>query len=133
MLNRVILIGRLTKDPELRYTDKGVAITQFTLAVNRPFKNNGEQEADFIPVVTWDKLAESTAKNLKKGRLIATEGRIEVRSYETEDGKRAYSTKVVTSNIRYLDSNKDNKQANNPDPFLADSKPMDFNDDDLPF
>lgn len=133
MLNRVILIGRLTKDPELRYTASGVGVTQFTLAVDRPFKNNGEKEADFIPVVTWDKLAESTANNLKKGRLIAVEGRIEVRSYETEDGKRAYSTKVVANNIRYLDSNKDNKQANNPDPFLDDGKPMNINDDDLPF
>ncbi len=81
MLNRVILIGRLTRDPELRYTPAGVAVTQFTLAVDRPFTSQGgEREADFIPVVTWRQLAETCANYLRKGRLTAVEGRIQVRN-----------------------------------------------------
>jgi single-strand DNA-binding protein len=82
MLNRVVLIGRLTRDPELRYTPAGVAVTQFTLAVDRPFSSNnngGEREADFIPIVTWRQLAETCANYLRKGRLTAVEGRIQVR------------------------------------------------------
>src|SRR6476660_1936527 len=97
MLNRVILIGRLTRDPELRYTPAGVAVTQFTLAVDRPFSSTGqngerEREADFIPVVTWRQLAETCANYLRKGRLTAVEGRIQVRNYENNEGKRVYVT-----------------------------------------
>ncbi|MDF2939086.1 MAG: single-stranded DNA-binding protein, partial [Paenibacillaceae bacterium] len=93
MLNRVILIGRLTRDPELRYTPQGVAVTQFTLAVDRPFSNNqNEREADFIPVVTWRQLAETCANYLRKGRLAAVEGRIQVRNYENNEGRKVYVT-----------------------------------------
>lgn len=93
MLNRVILIGRLTRDPELRYTPSGVAVTQFTIAVDRPFTSQGgEREADFIPVVTWRQLAETCANYLRKGRLTAVEGRIQVRNYENNEGKRVYVT-----------------------------------------
>jgi single stranded DNA-binding protein (ssb) len=109
MLNRVILIGRLTRDPELRYTPAGVAVTQFTLAVDRPFSSNqGEREADFIPIVTWRQLAETCANYLRKGRLTAVEGRIQVRNYENNEGKRVYVTEVIADNVRFLESNRDN-------------------------
>lgn len=108
MLNRVILIGRLTKDPELRYTPAGVAVTQFTLAVDRPFSSQGgEREADFIPVVTWRQLAETCANYLRKGRLTAVEGRIQVRNYENNEGRRVYVTEVIADNVRFLESNRD--------------------------
>lgn len=105
MLNRIILIGRLTRDPELRYTPAGVAVTQFTLAVDRNFTGqNGEREADFIPVVTWRQLAETCANYLRKGRLAAVEGRIQVRNYENNEGKRVYVTEVIADNVRFLES-----------------------------
>ena len=108
MLNRVILIGRLTKDPELRYTPSGVAVTQFTLAVDRPFSSQqGEKEADFIPVVTWRQLAETCANYLRKGRLTAVEGRIQVRNYDNNEGKRVYVTEVIADNVRFLESSRD--------------------------
>lgn len=103
MLNRSILIGRLTRDPDLRYTPAGVAVTQFTLAVDRPFSNNGEKESDFIPVVTWRQLAETCANYLRKGRLCAVEGRIQVRNYENNEGKRVYVTEVIADNVRFLE------------------------------
>ncbi|OWR32080.1 single-stranded DNA-binding protein [Saccharibacillus sp. O23] len=105
MLNRVILIGRLTRDPELRYTPAGVAVTQFTIAVDRPFTSQGgEREADFIPVVTWRQLAETCANYLRKGRLTAVEGRIQVRNYDNNEGKRVYVTEVIADNVRFLES-----------------------------
>lgn len=108
MLNRVILIGRLTRDPEMRYTPAGVAVTQFTLAVDRPFSSGqGEREADFIPIVTWRQLAETCANYLRKGRLTAVEGRIQVRNYENNEGKRVYVTEVIADNVRFLESNRE--------------------------
>ncbi|ANY73660.1 single-stranded DNA-binding protein [Paenibacillus ihbetae] len=158
MLNRVILIGRLTRDPELRYTPSGVAVTQFTLAVDRPFTGQGgEREADFIPVVTWRQLAETCANYLRKGRLTAVEGRIQVRNYENNEGKRVYVTEVIADNVRFLESNREgggggnreessfgggsgggnrggnNFSRNNQDPFSDEGKPIDISDDDLPF
>ncbi|KAA9005145.1 single-stranded DNA-binding protein [Paenibacillus spiritus] len=116
MLNRVILIGRLTRDPELRYTPAGVAVTQFTLAVDRPFTSQGgEREADFIPIVTWRQLAETCANYLRKGRLAAVEGRMQVRNYENNEGKRVYVTEVIADNVRFLESaqNRDGGQSSN--------------------
>jgi single-strand DNA-binding protein len=105
VLNRVILIGRLTRDPELRYTPSGVAVAQFTLAVDRPFtRDGGEREADFIPIVTWRQLAETCANYLRKGRLTAVEGRIQVRNYENSEGRRVYVTEVIADNVRFLES-----------------------------
>lgn len=105
-MNHVVLIGRLTRDPELRYTPNGVAVTTFTLAVNRPFTNQaGEQEADFIPVVAWQKLAENCANNLGKGRLVAVEGRLQIRSYE-KDGNKHRIAEVVASEVKFLDYGK---------------------------
>ncbi|MFD1179516.1 single-stranded DNA-binding protein [Paenibacillus puldeungensis] len=133
MLNRVILIGRLTRDPELQYTPSGVAVTKFTLAVDRPFTSQGgEREADFIPVVTWRQLAETCANYLSKGRLTAVEGRINVRNYENNEGKRIYVTEVIADNVRFLESNRTNSNGGG-DPFHDDGKSIDIPDSDLPF
>jgi single-strand DNA-binding protein len=142
MLNRVVLIGRLTRDPELRYTPNGVAVTTFTLAVDRPFKNNdGDKEADFIQIVTWRQLAELCANYLSKGRLTAVEGRIQVRNYENNEGRKVYITEVVADNVRFLESQnrgpsdapRDNNNRDDSDQFAYDGKPIDISDDDLPF
>lgn len=109
MLNRSILIGRLTRDPEMKYTPAGVAVTQFTLAVDRPTAADREREADFIPIVTWRQLAETCANHLNKGRLVAVEGRIQVRNYENSEGKRVYVTEVIADNVRFLDYKKDDE------------------------
>ncbi|KAA0546035.1 single-stranded DNA-binding protein [Bacillus sp. BGMRC 2118] len=104
MMNRVVLVGRLTKDPELRYTPSGVAVATFTLAVNRTFTNQqGEREADFINCVIWRKPAENVANFLKKGSLAGVDGRIQTRSYEGQDGKRVYVTEVLAESVQFLE------------------------------
>ena len=104
MLNRVVLVGRLTKDPDLRYTSSGVAVATFTLAVNRTFSNQqGEREADFINCVVWRKQAENVANFLKKGSLAGVDGRIQTRNYEGQDGKRVYVTEVVAESVQFLE------------------------------
>jgi single-strand DNA-binding protein len=144
MLNRVVLIGRLTRDPELRYTPNGVAVTTFTLAVDRPFKSNGETETDFINIVTWRGLAENVAQYLKLGKLAAADGRLQIRNYENNEGKKVYVTEVVADNVRFLESANSNSRGNtgnsntgqsgsSDDPFKGDGKPIDISDDDLPF
>ena len=103
-MNNVSLIGRLTKDPELRHTQSGSPTTNFTLAVDRNFKNaEGEREADFINCVAWRKLAETIAHNLSKGRRIGVTGRIQTRNYEDKDGVRRYVTEVVVEQMDFLD------------------------------
>lgn len=104
MINRVVIVGRLTKDPELRYTPNGIASCRFTVAVNRTFKGqNGEQEADFINCQAWRKNAENLANFMKKGSLIGLEGKIQTGSYEGQDGKRVYTTDVVADSIQFLE------------------------------
>lgn len=104
MLNRIILIGRLTRDPELRYTPSGAAVASFTLAVDRRFANaQGEREADFIRIVAWRKLAEICSNQLNKGRLVAVDGRLQVRSYDGQDGQRRTISEVVAEDVRFLD------------------------------
>lgn len=104
MMNRVVLVGRLTKDPELRYTPSGVAVATFTLAVNRTFTNQqGEREADFINCVIWKRPAENVANFLKKGSLAGVDGRIQSRSYEGQDGKRVYVTEVLADSVQFLE------------------------------
>lgn len=104
MINRVILVGRLTKDPELKYTSSGAAVGRFTLAVNRTFSNaSGEKDADFINCTVWRKQAENTANFLKKGSLAGVEGRIQTGSYEGQDGKRIYTTEVVCDSVQFLE------------------------------
>ncbi|RFU62495.1 single-stranded DNA-binding protein [Peribacillus glennii] len=104
MMNRVILVGRLTKDPELRYTPNGVPVATFTLAVNRSFTNQqGEREADFINCVVWRKPAENVANYLKKGSLAGVDGRIQTRNYEGQDGKRVYVTEILAESVQFLE------------------------------
>lgn len=163
MINRVVLVGRLTKDPELKYTPSGVAMARFTLAVNRTFSNQqGEREADFINCLVWRKQAENAANYLKKGSLAGVEGRIQTGSYEGQDGKRIYTTDVVADSVQFLEprsgqatqSDAPTTQPNehqrsqseyqqpqtqqnytrvDEDPFTNSSGPVEVQDDDLPF
>ena len=162
MINRVVLVGRLTKEPDLRYTPSGVAVATFTLAVNRTYSNQqGEREADFINCVIWRKPAENVANFLKKGSLAGVEGRIQTRSFDGQDGKRVYVTEVVADSVQFLEprnasanqggsfgmnqQNQGGFNAGNPfeapsqkpsfndDPFGGTSKTIDITDDDLPF
>lgn len=114
MINRSVLVGRLTKDPDLRYTPSGVAVARFTLAVNRTFANaQGEKEADFINVTVWRKQAENAANYLKKGHLAGVEGRIQTGSYEGTDGKRVYTTEVVADSVQFLEPRTQSSQREN--------------------
>jgi single-strand DNA-binding protein len=132
-MNNVSLVGRLTKDGELRYTQNGVATFSFTLAVDDPFAK-GEKKADFINIVVWQKTAENAANYLRKGHMTGVTGRINTRNYE-KDGKKVYITEVIASDIRFLEP-KGNKTDSPPpkhSPFKEDEKPIDISDDDLPF
>jgi len=152
MINRTVLVGRLTRDPELKYTANGAAVASFTLAVNRQFTNSqGEREADFINCVIWRKAAENFANFTHKGSLVGIDGRIQTRNYENQQGQRVYVTEVVADNFSLLESRKDNSnnntnsnqspsnnQSNNSnnnmsDPLADNSKPIDISDDSLPF
>ena len=105
MINRTVLVGRLTRDPELRYTGSGAAVVTFTVAVNRQFTNSqGEREADFINCVMWRKAAENFANFTRKGSLVGIDGRIQTRSYENQQGQRVYVTEVVAENFSLLES-----------------------------
>lgn len=158
MLNRVVLVGRLTKDPDLRYTPSGVAVANFTVAVNRPFSNQqGEREADFINCVIWRRPAENLANFMKKGGMVGVDGRIQTRSFEGQDGKMVYITEVVADSVQFLESKgssqnrggqdsyspgfqqnqnqspNQNQNQFNDDPFKDNGEPIDISDDDLPF
>ena len=157
-MNKAILIGRLTKDPELRTTPTGRNVCQFSVAVSRNFTNaNGEREADFINCVVWDKQAENLVKYQKKGNQIAVEGRIQTRNYDDKEGKKVYVTEILASNISFLDSKgtgaTGNTSFNNlpeppmvdtssnnmetvsveKDPFEAFGDSIEISDNDLPF
>lgn len=152
MINNVVLVGRLTKDVDLRYTSGGTAVGTFTLAVNRNFTGqDGKREADFIQCVIWRKPAETLTNYAKKGTLIGITGRIQTRNYENQQGQRVYVTEVVADNFQLLESRSaaENRQAsssqstpaNEPPmpnfsrdqaPFLNDSS-LEISDDDLPF
>jgi len=115
-MNKVFLIGRLTRDPELRYTSSNIAVATFSIAVNRPFTGqSGEREADFINIVVWRRQAENIKNYLSQGSQIAIDGRIQTRSYDGEDGKKRYVTEVVADNVQFLDSKnrQDNGMNNN--------------------
>ena len=113
MINRVVLVGRLTKDVELRYTPSGVPMARFTMAVNRPFSNQqGEKEADFIGCIAWRKQAENLANFMRKGSLIGIEGRIQTGSFEGQDGKRVYTSDVVADAVQFLEP-RSNENAQN--------------------
>jgi len=157
MLNKVVLIGRLTKEPELKYTNSNKAVLNNTIAVNRLFTDaSGERQADFINFVVWNKQAENVKKFLNKGSLIAIDGRIETRNYENNEGKRVYVTEVIADNVTFLESKnkvtspaasnnepspydfeepkKENKTNNiEEDPFADFGDAIEISDDDLPF
>lgn len=138
MINKVVLIGRLTRDPDLRYTKNSTATCSFTLAVNRRFTNQaGEQEADFIHVVTWKGLAESCNKFLRKGRLVAVTGRLQTRNYEGNDGLKRFITEVVAEEVQFLESGQKQSQVPAPQdqtvPAPPGFEPVNGEDDELPF
>lgn len=135
MLNKVILIGRLTRDPELRYTPSGTPVAKFTLAVDRRTNKQGEREADFIDIVTWQKTAETCANYLGKGRLVAVEGRLQIRSYDDSQGVRRKAAEIVAETVRFLDKAKDGQSqraagGTGDDDFASE---VSFVDDDMPF
>lgn len=160
-MNKVFLIGRLTKDPDIRYTGSNIAVASFTLAVDRSFTNqNGEVDADFIKITVWRKQAENVGKYLKKGSQIAVDGRIQTGSYDDPNGQKVYTTEVVANNVQFLDTkssregnngsfnNDSNTDVNpydftnnvetttsnvNSDPFKDFGEEIKIEDDDLPF
>lgn len=112
MINRVVMVGRLTKDPQFRTTQSGVSVTTFTLAVNRTFTNaQGEREADFINCITFRKQAENVNNYLSKGSLAGVDGRIQSRTYENDEGKRVFVTEVVADSVQFLDTKNSNQQS----------------------
>lgn len=151
MLNRVVLVGRLTKDPDLRFTQQGTPVVAFTLAVNRTFMNqSGQREADFVNCVAWRKLAENVGNFLRKGSLAGVDGRLQTRNYDNGQGQRVYVTEVVAESVQFLETknrNGNNHERDNTDygqnysPIGAGSgrdqfdegRPVDIKDDDLPF
>lgn len=129
-MNKVILMGRTTADPQLRFTPgNGTAVASFTLAVDRRYKKEGQQEADFIPIVVWGKQAESTANYVSKGKLVGVSGRIQTRSYDAKDGSKRYVTEVVADEVQFLEWS--GQQANTPTPPDDLVTPVD--DGDIPF
>jgi len=151
MINRTVLVGRLTRDPELRYTSSNIAVVKFTLAVNRTFAGpTGEREADFIQCVVWRKQAENLARFVKKGSLLGIEGRIQTGSYDDKDGIRKYTTEVVCDSVQFLepksqgseysrdygsqDYSKNYQKNDYQKPKKQESTPtIDVAEDDLPF
>ncbi|HXF81449.1 MAG TPA: single-stranded DNA-binding protein [bacterium] len=133
MLNRIILIGRLTRDPELRYIPSGQPVASFTLAVDRPFASQqGERQTDFIDVVAWRRLAEQVTQHLSKGRLVAVEGRLQIRSYETQDGQKRKVAEVVADAVRFLDRKGPGAPAEGGAPAEVEAEGADASDD-VPF
>ena len=151
-MNKVVLIGRLTRDPELRYTSSNIPSATFSLAVNRPFQNqNGVREADFINIVMWRKQAETAKKYLTKGSLISREGRIQTRNYDGADGKKVYVTEVVADNFEFLETKGQKSNAPMPDvsndieytdapstnvsdePYIDFGDTIELSDDDIAF
>lgn len=140
MINKVILVGRITKDPEVKYTASNIAVATFTLAVPRAFSDNsGEKTTDFIQCVVWRKQAENLGKYVKKGALLGVEGRIQNRSYE-QSGDRRYITEIVCDAVQFLDtrvevegSSYNSSESSNDDPLFESSKKLNVSEDDLPF
>lgn len=142
-MNKVIAIGNLTKDPEIKYSQAGKAVTNFTVAVGRPFKNaQGENETDFLNCVTFGKTAENLAQYQQKGNKVAVEGRVQTRNYENKEGQRVFVTEIVVDNVQFLDKKPSNKLNQNQANELAETlgaevkrpEPQQMRDSDmLPF
>lgn len=140
-MNRSVIVGRLTRDVDLRYTPSGQAVGNFTIAVNRPFKNKqtDEYDADFINCVAWGRTAENLSQHMKKGSQIGVDGRIQTRTYEDNDGKTIYVTEIVADRVQFLESKQSNNQQAKNDPYdgyikrQQQGQPLDIKEDDLPF
>ena len=146
MINKVILVGRITRDPEVKMVNSETAVCNFALACNRPYtRENGDREADFINCVAWRKQAENMGKYVRKGQLLGVEGRIQVRTYE-QDGQKRYQTEVYCDQVTFLESSnreentnvRENVSFNNDrmideDDFFTSSKKLNISEDDLPF
>ena len=153
-MNKAIIIGRLTRDPEMRTTTSGLTVTSFTVAVSRPFAEaNGERGTDFLNCVVWRKQAENVAKYCQKGSQVAVEGRIQTRSYDAQDGSKRYVTEIVCDNVTFLGTRADAANSTAPrtyendmpmnndivttdiseDPFKDFGNEITLSDDDLPF
>lgn len=135
-MNKVILIGNLTRDPEFAQTKSGTAVCKMSIAVNRNYTNaNGEREADFFNIVAWRTLAENCSKYLNKGKKIAVFGQLQTRSYEDDDGNRRYVTEIVADDVEFLSPQSESQQPQPAEPprkkTVSDLKPID--DDGLPF
>lgn len=137
-MNKVILIGRLTRDPELRYTSSNIPVATFSLAVDRTFSNqNGERETDFINIVVWRKQAENCKNYINQGSQVAVEGRIQTRNYEDQNGQKRYVTEVVADNVQFLDTKAAREQrannSNNVNPYnLSESEAPQTSTNDIP-
>ncbi|MDD3821946.1 MAG: single-stranded DNA-binding protein [Bacilli bacterium] len=151
-MNKAILIGRLTRDPELRHTGNNIPVASFSIAINRPFTNqSGERDVDYINIVVWRKQAENVSNYLSQGSLVAVEGRIQTRSYDAQDGTKRYVTEVIADNVQFLESKQQaqaRNKANNDydfkeeepettnvenDPFADFGSDIEISDDELPF
>ena len=127
-MNKAFLIGRLTKNPELRYSSNNAPIVNFTIAIDRQYTNSeGQRDTDFISIVAFQKQAENISKYVSKGSLVAVDGRIQTRNYEDKDGKRVYVTEVVADRVQFLD----NKNSNNNSEKSEDVSPADFQNEDV--
>ena len=132
-MNKVVLIGRLTRDPELRYTGNNTAVASFTLAVNRPFSNQqGEREADFINVVVWRKQAENVKNYLSQGSQAAVEGRLQTRTYDDNNGQKRYITEVIADNVEFLGSKGSSNNSNNMNSSAPSAGPTPYDFGDAP-
>lgn len=131
MMNVVCLEGRLTRDPEVRFTQNQLAVCKFTLAVDRQFKKEGQPQADFISITVWGKTAENVGKYMGKGRLVSVAGRIQTRSWDGEDGKKQYATEVVAESVNFLDKAPEGQNAPSGDGFVPVDDPA--LSEDLPF
>lgn len=143
MINNVVLVGRLTRDPELKMTSSNTPFVNFTLAVNRNFTNQaGEREADFVNCTIWNRAAENLAKYMRQGSLVGVEGRIQTRNYENDQGQRVYITEVVVNSLQYLETRRENDRPNvsqtqtqtneKQDEYYETSKDL-VTEEDLPF
>ena len=126
MINRVVMVGRMTRDPELRRTPNGSAVTSFTLAMNRPKRNDEEQQADYISCVTWNKVAENVAQYCSKGSLVGVEGRLRSRTYDNAQGQRVYVTEVVCDSVQFLETRAQRERnQSSMNQGMMNQKPMD--------
>jgi single-strand DNA-binding protein len=132
-MNKIAILGRLTKDPQMRYTQSQKVVTTFTLAVDRPFLNqDGKREADFIPVVVWGKAAELVGNSCKKGHRLLVEGRLQIRNFDAKDGTKHWVTEIIATNIEFIERREQPKDMANMGTDVTKDAPFD-DINDIPF